>query len=90
MKEVLRLQGNEVVKPSPQCGFVFQSPNLLEWKTVIENVLLPITLKRKMTKEDRNQALELLELVGLESYCERYPLTIIWWAAESGCHCKSA
>ena len=33
-----------------------------------ENVLLPITLKRKVTEEDRKQALELLELVGLASY----------------------
>src|SRR3954464_8921686 len=72
----IMLQGNEVVKPSAQCGFVFQSPNLLEWKTVIENVLLPITLKRKITKEDRNQALELLELVGLGSYGDRYPLQL--------------
>ena len=69
----IRLQGSEVVKPSPQCGFVFQSPTLLEWKTVIDNVLLPITLKRKITEEDRKQALELLELVGLASYDDRYP-----------------
>ncbi len=72
----ITLQGNEVVKPSPQCGFVFQSPNLLEWKTVLENVLLPITLKRKITKEDRNQAMELLELVGLQSFSDRYPLQL--------------
>jgi NitT/TauT family transport system ATP-binding protein len=75
-KGSIRLQGSKVVKPSPECGFVFQSPNLLEWKTVMENVLLPITLKRKITKEDRNQALELLELVGLGSYGDRYPLQL--------------
>ena len=75
-KGSIRLQGNEVVKPSPECGFVFQSPNLLEWKTVIDNVLLPITLKRKITEEDRKQALALLELVGLASYYDRYPLQL--------------
>ncbi|WP_394234249.1 ABC transporter ATP-binding protein [Niallia oryzisoli] len=67
------LQGSEVVKPSPECGFVFQSPTLLEWKSVIDNVLLPVTLKRKRTKEDWNQAMELLELVGLSAYHDRYP-----------------
>ena len=72
----IRLQGKEVVRPSPQCGFVFQSPNLLEWKTVLDNVLLPIKLKRKVTKEDHQQAAELLELVGLEAYGERYPLQL--------------
>lgn len=70
------LQGKEVVKPSPLCGFVFQSPNLLEWKTVIDNVLLPIKLKRKITKEDHHQAMELLELVGLEAHSERYPMQL--------------
>lgn len=69
----IRLQGSEVVKPSPECGFVFQSPTLLEWKTVIDNVLLPITLKRKIKEEDRKQALELLELVGLAAYYDQYP-----------------
>jgi NitT/TauT family transport system ATP-binding protein len=72
----IMLQGSKVVKPSPECGFVFQSPNLLEWKTVIDNVLLPISLKRKITKDDYNQALELLELVGLGSYYDRYPLQL--------------
>lgn len=72
----IRLQGKEVVKPSPTCGFVFQSPNLLEWKTVLDNVLLPIKLKRKVTKEDLEQAMELLQLVGLDAYHERYPLQL--------------
>lgn len=69
----IHLQGREVVKPSSECGFVFQSPTLLEWKTVLDNVLLPIKLKRRITEEDRKQALELLELVGLGSYVQRFP-----------------
>lgn len=69
----IHLQGREVVKPSSKCGFVFQSPTLLEWKTVLDNVLLPIKLKRRITEEDRKQALELLELVGLGSYVQRFP-----------------
>jgi len=72
----IHLEGSEVVKPSPDCGFVFQSPTLLEWKTVMDNVLLPISLKRKLTEEDRTQALELLELVGLASFSDRYPLQL--------------
>ena len=85
------LQGNEVVKPSPQCGFVFQSPNLLEWKTVMDNVLLPIKLKRKITKEDRTSGIGVIGTRWIGALIsDRYPLTIIRWTAESGCHCKSA
>lgn len=70
------LNGDKVVQPSPQCGFVFQSPTLLEWKNVLDNVLLPISLKRKITEEDKEQALELLEMVGLTSFADRYPLQL--------------
>lgn len=75
-KGMICLQGNEVLKPSPDCGFVFQSPTLLEWKTVIENVLLPVSLKRKVTAEDRKNAEHLLELVGLSAYLDRYPMQL--------------
>jgi NitT/TauT family transport system ATP-binding protein len=67
------LGGNEVLKPSSQVGFVFQSPTLLEWKSVVDNVLLPISLKRRPTSEDRQQALSLLKLVGLLNHADAYP-----------------
>lgn len=67
------LQGKEVLKPSPQAGFVFQSPTLLEWKSVMDNVLLPISLKRKLTGEDKEYAMSLLKLVGIDAHSEKYP-----------------
>ncbi|KAB7705564.1 ATP-binding cassette domain-containing protein [Bacillus aerolatus] len=67
------LQGKELTEPSHECGFVFQSPALLEWKTVMDNVLLPVVLRRKTTPEDREKAVALLELVGLCDYLNRHP-----------------
>ncbi|MFD2044625.1 ABC transporter ATP-binding protein [Ornithinibacillus salinisoli] len=67
------LQKKKVVKPSTAVGFVFQSPTLLEWKNVIDNVLLPITLQKKPNKEEINRAEYLLDLVGLSSYRSCYP-----------------
>ncbi|MBT2756827.1 ABC transporter ATP-binding protein [Mesobacillus foraminis] len=75
-KGSIRLQGNEVLKPLPECGFVFQSPTLLEWKTVLDNVLLPIKLRRKLKEEDRKKAKDLLDLVGLASCYDRFPLQL--------------
>ena len=48
-------------------GFVFQFHYLLPEYTVIENVLMPKNIQRrgKITKEDKQWAMELLELVGL-------------------------
>jgi len=67
------LKGKEVLKPSSQIGYVFQSPTLLEWKTILDNVLLPISLKRKPKKEELHYAEELLQLVGIISHKEKYP-----------------
>lgn len=67
------LDNQEVVKPSLDVGFVFQFPTLLDWKKVIDNVLLPISLHRKPKKVDIDRADDLLKLVGLSSYRSCYP-----------------
>jgi NitT/TauT family transport system ATP-binding protein len=67
------LQGLPVQKPGPQLGFVFQSPTLLEWLRVLDNVLLPISIQRKPTPKEVNRAAQLLDLMGLSIYREHYP-----------------
>lgn len=67
------INGAEVLAPSAQVGFVFQTPTLLEWQSVTDNVLLPISLKRSPACEERKKADELLNLVGLSDYAARYP-----------------
>ena len=64
---------DEAIKPSEKIGFVFQAPTLLEWKTVTENVLLPVSLKRKVTKADIEKAESLLALMGLSHLKKEYP-----------------
>lgn len=63
----------KVLKPSPEVGFVFQAPTLLEWRTVMDNVLLPISLRRKPTKEERERASSLLKVMKLDEYHNHYP-----------------
>jgi NitT/TauT family transport system ATP-binding protein len=70
---MVNLQGVPVKKPGPQLGFVFQSPTLLEWLRVLDNVLLPITIQRQPTSIEVNRAAQLLDLMGLSSYREHYP-----------------
>ena len=69
----VRIQGEAVDAPSQKVGFVFQTPSLLEWLSVLENVLLPISLKRSARPADREAAVELLKLVGIEDHRDRYP-----------------
>ena len=54
-------------------GFVFQSPNLLEWLRVVDNVLLPVSLHHRPTAEERARALQVLEQLGLAAHAGKYP-----------------
>jgi NitT/TauT family transport system ATP-binding protein len=67
------LQGRQLLKPGPQLGFVFQSPTLLEWHTVLDNVLLPVTLQHAATAGETEKARQLLALLGLASHAGHYP-----------------
>jgi len=69
----VKMLGADVPKPSQHVGFVFQSPSLLEWQTILNNVLLPVSLHRPITLTDQAAAKELLQLVGLEEHTNRYP-----------------
>jgi NitT/TauT family transport system ATP-binding protein len=68
------LDGAPVTGPRPEIGFVFQKTNLMPWRTVLQNVLLPVEIQqRKVTDADRQQAHALLELMGLTGFDDAYP-----------------
>jgi NitT/TauT family transport system ATP-binding protein len=54
-------------------GMVFQTPSLLPWRRVLENVLLPIDALGRPREAYRGRARDLLTLVGLAGFEGRYP-----------------
>jgi NitT/TauT family transport system ATP-binding protein len=54
-------------------AFVFQAPTLLLWRTVLGNVELPMELRGADRRVRRHRARELLELVGLDEFSDRFP-----------------
>jgi len=54
-------------------GFVFQSFNLLNYKTALENVALPLYYKGVGRKERNRMAMEQLERMGLAAWAEHLP-----------------
>jgi NitT/TauT family transport system ATP-binding protein len=69
----IRVNGTEQVGPSEQIGIVFQDPTLLPWRTVLENVLLPVQVLKLDMKTHRPRALALLDTVGLADFQNKYP-----------------
>jgi NitT/TauT family transport system ATP-binding protein len=67
------VDGQPVTEPLERLGMVFQSPVLLRWRTVINNVLFPAEALGQRNKAMRERALALLELVGLKGFEQRYP-----------------
>jgi len=65
--------GREVVEPLGDYGFVFQSPSLMPWRSVIDNVLFPMEILKHNGKTARKRAGELLELVGLSGFSHARP-----------------
>jgi NitT/TauT family transport system ATP-binding protein len=69
----VEIRGREVVGPQEDFGFVFQTPNLLPWRTVLANVLFPMEIAGRNDAAARKRALELLDLVGLASFADSRP-----------------
>jgi NitT/TauT family transport system ATP-binding protein len=59
--------------PSRDIGMVFQQALLLKWRRIIDNVLLPAEILGLPRKESRDRARDLLALVGLSGYEDKYP-----------------
>jgi NitT/TauT family transport system ATP-binding protein len=57
----------------PSIGMVFQQANLMPWRTVTENIKLPLEVKNADENSAREQTQEMIELVGLDGFEDSLP-----------------
>ena len=69
----INLRGNAVTEPPEDMSIVFQRDVLLDWLTVLRNILLPARLRRLPLDQWRPKAHALLELIGLDGFANRFP-----------------
>lgn len=60
-------------KDNPVIGYMLQSDSLFEWKTVYENCLLGLEIRKEINKDNINYVLYLLKKYGLEDFKDSYP-----------------
>jgi NitT/TauT family transport system ATP-binding protein len=72
----VEFNGKPLRGPTREAAVVFQSPVLLPWRTVLDNVLLPIELRKLPMAGYRRSAADLLEMVGLSEFARRYPFEL--------------
>ena len=57
----------------PRVGMVFQQANLMPWRSVLDNIILPLELKGDNRESMRTRAQEMIELVGLQGFENNWP-----------------
>jgi NitT/TauT family transport system ATP-binding protein len=67
------LAGTSIDAPRRDVGIVFQQPTLLPWKTVRENILMPVRVLGTYARQHEVKARELMNMVGLANFGEHYP-----------------
>ena len=69
----IRIAGSALAGPPEGLGVVFQRDVLLDWRTVLDNVLLVAEFQGRDIEALRPQARRILARFGLEDFAERYP-----------------
>ena len=70
----IEIGGQPISKPVRGVSFIFQRPTLLAWRTVLENVLLPVEVTHSMPmRQATAKARELLALLKLEKFADSFP-----------------
>jgi len=81
-----RLRGTAIAGPRKDIGVVFQAPVLFPWRSVLDNVLLPIDVQGLGRDGHRQDAMDLLNLVGLQGFEGRYPWELSGGMQQRGHH----
>lgn len=81
----ISVSGGQLSAPSQGLGYVFQRDVLLDWRTILENVLLPVEFKDLNRAGYLSRARELLQIFGLREFEHRYP-----WELSGGMRQRAA
>ncbi|MEM7641183.1 MAG: ABC transporter ATP-binding protein [Pseudomonadota bacterium] len=88
---VVKLGGQPVTGPRKTVGMAFQNPVLLEWRSILQNVMLPLEIvSTGMSKtQQQDRARELLALVGLEGFEDKKPSELSGGMRQRASLCRS-
>src|SRR5215831_11880769 len=75
--------------PLSDVGMVFQRPVLLKWRTIFDNVMLPIEMLHLPRQENQDRALDLLKLAGLVDFRHHYPAQLSGGMQQRAAICRA-
>ena len=85
------LHGQLVKSPRKTVGMAFQNPVLLEWRTILQNVILPLEIvaPRMPRREKEARAMALLDMVGLSGFEQKRPSELSGGMRQRASLCRS-
>lgn len=69
----IRIRDKKVVKPTADCGVVFQEHALFPWFTVKDNIAFGLKIKGMPKKERKDNIRKYVQMIGLEGYERAFP-----------------
>lgn len=69
---LLKEDKGEIIK-NGNIGYMFQTDNLFEWRTIYKNITLGLEIRGKVSKEDKNRIESLLDKYGLKEFKDKHP-----------------
>ena len=69
---LLKQDNGEIIK-NGNVGYMFQTDNLFEWRTIFKNITLGLEVKGKIKKEDKDRIYSLLKKYGLYEFKDKHP-----------------
>jgi len=83
------VRGRPVTAPLADVGMVFQRPVLLKWRSILDNVLLPVEMLGLGRQAHRERAVELLALAGLADFRHKYPAELSGGMQQRAAICRA-
>lgn len=72
-RDITGLSGRALLELRSQVGMIFQNFSLFQQRTVLDNVMFPLTIRGEKKDAAKKRALELLDVVELADKAHRYP-----------------
>ncbi|MCO5386423.1 ABC transporter ATP-binding protein [Desulfosporosinus sp.] len=67
------LSGEKVMGTSPKIGYMLQKDHLFNWRTIYQNVMLGLEIRKNVTRATKEHAIKLLRTYGLYEFKDKYP-----------------
>lgn len=70
--------GGNIIFPKKdlKLGYMLQEDTLFPWLNILDNCLLGLKVQKKLTKENKEKVLKLLETYGLKEFIKKYPSSL--------------